>query len=117
MNKDSVKDYINLLESDRKKTITQLINVIEQNIPNVPAGDLHVQIRIRNHHRFQRYGDNILCEVKVDAWDLMLGSKAQVATIDNRSIEINNKFMPILKMQPKLIKVLILNLYFIQTQI
>lgn len=61
----------------------------EQNIPNVPAGDLHVQIRIRNHHRFQRYGDNILCEVKVNAWDLMLGAKAQVATIDNRSIEIN----------------------------
>ena len=33
MNKDSIKDYINSLESDRKKTITQLINVIEQNIP------------------------------------------------------------------------------------
>ena len=33
MNKDSIKDYINLLESDRIKTITQLINVIEQNIP------------------------------------------------------------------------------------
>ena len=33
MNKDSVKDYINLLEPDRKKTITQLINVIKQNIP------------------------------------------------------------------------------------
>ena len=33
MNKDSVKDYINLLESDRKKIVTQLINVIEQNIP------------------------------------------------------------------------------------
>ena len=33
MNKDSVKDYINLLESDRKKNVTQLINVIEQNIP------------------------------------------------------------------------------------
>ena len=33
MNKDSVKDYINLLESDREKIITQLINVIEQNIP------------------------------------------------------------------------------------
>ena len=33
MNENSVKDYINLLESDRKKTITQLINVIEQNIP------------------------------------------------------------------------------------
>ena len=33
MNKDTIKGYINSLESDRKKTITQLINVIEQNIP------------------------------------------------------------------------------------
>ena len=33
MNKDSVKDYINLLESDRGKIVTKLINVIEQNIP------------------------------------------------------------------------------------
>ena len=33
MNKDSIKDYINTLGSDRKKTIRQLINVIEQNIP------------------------------------------------------------------------------------
>ena len=33
MNKDSVKDYINLLESDRGKIVTELINVIEQNIP------------------------------------------------------------------------------------
>ena len=33
MNKDSVKDYINLLESGRGKIVTQLINVIEQNIP------------------------------------------------------------------------------------
>ena len=33
MNKDSVKDYINLLESDRGKIVKQLINVIEQNIP------------------------------------------------------------------------------------
>ena len=33
MNKNSIKDYTNSLASDRKKTITQLINVIEQNIP------------------------------------------------------------------------------------
>ena len=33
MNKDSIKDYTNSLASDRKTTITQLINVIEQNIP------------------------------------------------------------------------------------
>jgi len=61
----------------------------EQNIPNVPPGDLNVQIRIRNHPRFQRFGDNILCEAKVDAWDLMLGTKTKISTLDNRSIEIN----------------------------
>ena len=33
MNKDSIKGYVNSLASDRKTTITQLINVIEQNIP------------------------------------------------------------------------------------
>ena len=33
MNKDSIKDYTNSLASDRKTTITQLINVIERNIP------------------------------------------------------------------------------------
>ena len=33
MNKDRTKDYTNSLAPDRKKTITQLINVIEQNIP------------------------------------------------------------------------------------
>ena len=33
MNKDNIKGYINSLASDRKTTITQLINVIEKNIP------------------------------------------------------------------------------------
>jgi curved DNA-binding protein len=61
----------------------------EQNIPNIPAGDLNVQIRICNHPRYQRYGDNILCEAKVNAWDLMLGGKTVIQTLDNKNIEIN----------------------------
>ena len=61
----------------------------EQSYPDVPPGDLNVQVRVRNHPTFQRYGDNILCETKVDAWDLMIGTKTKVATLDNRSIEIN----------------------------
>lgn len=61
----------------------------EQNVSNAPPGDLNVQIRIRNHPRFQRLGDNILCEAKIDAWDLMIGTKTVISTLDNRSIEIN----------------------------
>ena len=33
MNKNSIKGYTNSLPFDRKKTIAQLINIIEQNIP------------------------------------------------------------------------------------
>jgi DnaJ-class molecular chaperone len=61
----------------------------EQNNPNLPAGDLLIQIRVRNHPSFQRFGDNILCETKVSAWDLMLGSKTLVKTLDGKNIEIN----------------------------
>jgi curved DNA-binding protein len=61
----------------------------EQNIPNIPAGDLLVQVRVRNHSVFQRFGDNILCEAKVNAWDLMIGSKTVVKTLDGKNIEIN----------------------------
>jgi len=61
----------------------------EQNIPNIPAGDLNVHIRIRNHPVFQRFGDNILCEAKINAWDLMIGTKTIIKTLDGKSIEIN----------------------------
>ena len=49
MNKDSIKDYINSLESDRKKTITQLINVIEQNIPKGFEKVMNYKIKTNNY--------------------------------------------------------------------
>ena len=61
----------------------------EQNNPNLPPGDLIVQVRIRNHPSFQRFGDNILCETKVSVWDLMLGSKTIIRTLEGKNIEIN----------------------------
>ena len=61
----------------------------EQNNPNLPPGDLIVQVRIRNHQSFQRFGDNILCETKVSVWDLMLGSKTIIRTLEGKNIEIN----------------------------
>jgi molecular chaperone DnaJ len=48
-----------------------------------------VHIRVRNHPRFQRYGDNILCEEKILIWDLMLGTHAVVTTLSGRQIKLN----------------------------
>ena len=61
----------------------------EQNIPNVPPGDLNVSIRIRKHNKFQRYGDNILCEITINVLDLIIGTKTKIQTLDGKSIEIN----------------------------
>ena len=61
----------------------------EQNNPNMRPGDLHVQVRVRNHPTFQRYGDNILCEKKISVLDLMIGTKATIQTLDGKNLEIN----------------------------
>lgn len=61
----------------------------EQTHPNLRPGDLHVQVRVRNHPRFQRYGDNILCEKKISVLDLMIGTKTTIQTLDGKNLEIN----------------------------
>jgi curved DNA-binding protein len=55
----------------------------------LPSGDLFVHIRIRNHQRFERRGDNILCNVTVDVLDLVIGTKTTVYTLNGKSLEIN----------------------------
>lgn len=55
----------------------------------LPPGDLFVHIRVRNHPRFTRHGDNIQCNVNVDVLDLVIGTKATVNTLDGKSLEIN----------------------------
>lgn len=61
----------------------------EQTNPNFKPGDLHVQVRVRNHPTFQRYGDNILCEKKISILDLLTGTKATIQTLDGKKLEIN----------------------------
>jgi DnaJ-class molecular chaperone len=61
----------------------------EQNNPNMPPGDLHVQVRVLKHHKFNRFGDNIICEKDINVLDLMLGTKATIETLDGKSLEIN----------------------------
>ena len=61
----------------------------EQNNPNVPPGDLIVTVRVRKHKTFDRYGDNVACEIPIDVLELILGTKTKIQTLDNKSIEIN----------------------------
>lgn len=44
-------------------------------------GDLYVIIRIRRHHLFERHHNDLLCEVRVDVAQAVLGSEVDVPTL------------------------------------
>ncbi|HAL42608.1 MAG TPA: molecular chaperone DnaJ [Gammaproteobacteria bacterium] len=49
-----------------------------------PAGDLYVQIDVREHPIFQRDGRHLYCEVPISMADAALGGELDVPTLDGR---------------------------------
>lgn len=47
-----------------------------------PAGDLYVEIRVREHAIFQRDGDDLHCEVPIRIFQAALGDVVKVPTLD-----------------------------------
>lgn len=49
-----------------------------------PAGDLYVQVVVKEHPIFQRDGANLYCEVPISIVDASLGGELEVPTLDGR---------------------------------
>ena len=49
-----------------------------------PAGDLYVQINVREHAIFQRDGRDLYCEVPIDFVQAAMGGELEVPTLDGR---------------------------------
>lgn len=49
-----------------------------------PAGDLYVQVSVKEHDIFQRDGKNLYCEVPISFADAALGGELDVPTLDGR---------------------------------
>ena len=49
-----------------------------------PAGDLYVQVAVREHRIFKRDGADLYCEVPIDFTDAALGGELEVPTLDGR---------------------------------
>ncbi|MFV0576341.1 MAG: molecular chaperone DnaJ [Vibrio sp.] len=49
-----------------------------------PAGDLYVQVHLKQHHIFERDGNNLHCEVPVSFTLAALGGEVEVPTLDGR---------------------------------
>ncbi len=60
----------------------------DDSIPDLRAGDLIVNIRIRPHPVFRREGDALVIEKNISVWDAILGTNLNISTIDNKVITI-----------------------------
>jgi molecular chaperone DnaJ len=49
-----------------------------------PAGDLYVQVHVKEHHIFEREGNNLYCDVPVSFAMAALGGEVEVPTLDGR---------------------------------
>jgi curved DNA-binding protein len=54
-----------------------------------PGGmDLIITFRIHNHPRWQRQGQNVICEETVNIWDLILGCNLTVKDVLNNQLQV-----------------------------
>ncbi|WP_217513633.1 molecular chaperone DnaJ [Vibrio metschnikovii] len=62
----------------------RLANEGEAGDMGAPAGDLYVQVHVKEHHIFERDGNNLYCEVPVSFAMAALGGEVEVPTLDGR---------------------------------
>jgi DnaJ-class molecular chaperone len=56
--------------------------------PNMPPGDLFINIQVSDHPRFTRIENTLECEVKIDAISAILGTRHTITTISGSKITI-----------------------------
>ena len=54
--------------------------------PGAPAGDLYVEVSVREHEIFQRDGDDLYCEVPIRFSQAALGAELTVPTLDGEAL-------------------------------
>ncbi|MGO2012909.1 MAG: molecular chaperone DnaJ [Pseudoalteromonas sp.] len=57
----------------------------EAGMHGAPAGDLYVQVSVREHRIFERDGNNLYCEVPIGFTTAALGGEIEVPTLDGRA--------------------------------
>jgi curved DNA-binding protein len=56
--------------------------------PNMPPGDLYINIQVSDHPTFTRIENTLECEIKVDAISAILGTKHTLSTINGSKITL-----------------------------
>jgi len=61
----------------------------DDSIPNLPPGDLIVNVFVKSHHTFRRDGDTLILDRTISVWDAILGTAIDVNTLDNKRLSVN----------------------------
>lgn len=61
----------------------------DDSVPGIPRGDLIAVIRELRHNRFTRNGMDIHAAVKASVFDIIIGGKIKIQTLDDKTLEID----------------------------
>lgn len=56
--------------------------------PRLPRGDLYVKIRVRAPRGWDRDGNNLVTKIRVDIFDIILGTSVNFTSLDNKTIKL-----------------------------
>lgn len=60
----------------------------DRSVPNVPPGDLYIQVQILEHPTFQRHGPHLIANISVNALDAILGCEMDLKCIDGNTVKL-----------------------------
>lgn len=61
----------------------------DHSMPDLPPGDLIVNLKVNAHPTFQREGDMLMIKRTISTWDAILGTNLSIQTIDKRTLTIS----------------------------
>jgi len=60
----------------------------DRSFPSLTPGDLFVIVHVTPHPRFQRVRQNLLTDIQIEVWDLLLGGTVEVTGIDGARMSV-----------------------------
>ncbi len=72
-------------------TTLRLAQMGDDSIPNIPRGDIHLTVNVAPHPKFQRQGDDLVCDLELSCVDAMVGKTIHIETIDRKILELTIK--------------------------
>lgn len=70
-------------------TVLRLKEIGDDSVMEIPRGDIHLTVHVQPHAEFERQGDDLIKNIKISAFDAMLGTTNTITTLDQKTLNIN----------------------------